>query len=71
MTKGRTEYLNALTDGGWHNTGSGALWSDAIRRDLAGFGWIKQDVARGAMYGITHHTRVRITDAGRMALKGK
>ena len=71
MTKARAEYMTALLDGEWHGDGSGALWSSAIGRDLQRLGWIDRDVARGAMYGITHHTRVRITAAGRAALRGE
>jgi hypothetical protein len=40
-----------------------------IARRLAKRALIDRDVARGAMYGITHHTRIRITPAGRLALR--
>lgn len=66
----QVEILKSLIDGEWHTQdASGVNASVGVYRRMAKAGVIERDPARGAMYGITHDTRIRITPIGRVALR--
>jgi hypothetical protein len=68
VTRTQAAVLESLADGKWHEQRD-LVCSNEVRRRMVRAGFIRQSVARGATYGITHQTRIAITDAGRAALQ--